>query len=141
MILIAEAINIMSKTIGPAMKECDAKPVQKLAKGETEAGVDYLDLNIGPARKVGDKLMAWLVDTVQQASDLPLSLDTSNYAATEAGLKLCKKQALVNSVSLQPERLEVGLPLAKKYNADMVGPREGAHIPAYLKSWRDQGGK
>jgi cobalamin-dependent methionine synthase I len=92
-----------------------------MAKAESEAGVDYLDLNIGPARKSGDELMSWLVKTVQEASDLPLSLDTSNYAATEAGLKLCKKRALVNSVSLQPERLEVGLPLVKKYSADMVG--------------------
>ena len=121
MILIAEAINIMSKTIGPAIKERDAEPIKKLAVAETEAGVDYLDLNIGPARKSGDEIMDWLVNTVQGASDLPLSLDTSNYLATEAGLKICKNRALVNSVSLQPERLEAGLPLVKKYNADMVG--------------------
>lgn len=119
--LIAEAINIMSKSIGPAMKERNAKPIQDLAKAETEAGVDYLDLNIGPARKAGDELMAWMVDTVQAVTDLPLSLDTTNPVAMEAGLKKTRKPPLINSISLQPDRLTAGLPLVTKYNADMIG--------------------
>ena len=121
MILIAEAINIMSKTIGPTIKERDAEPIRELARTQTAAGVDYLDLNIGPARKSGDELMGWLVNTVQEVSQLSLSLDTSNPVAMEAGLKVCQKRALVNSVSLQPERLEAGLPMVKKYDSDMVG--------------------
>jgi cobalamin-dependent methionine synthase I len=121
MILVGENINVMSATIGPAMKERNPKPVQEMVKAETEAGVDYLDLNIGPARKAGDELMSWLVETVQEVSDKPLSLDTTNPVATEAGLKICKKKALINSVSLQPERLERILPLAKQYDADMIG--------------------
>ena len=121
MILIGESINIMSTTIGPALKERNPKPIQELAKAEAEAGVDYLDLNIGPARKAGDELMAWAVNTVQEVTDLPLSLDTTNPVAMEAGLKVHKGKALINSISLQPERLEQELPLVKKYNADMIG--------------------
>jgi len=121
MILIGENINIMSKTIGPALRERDAKPIQELARAETKAGVNFLDLNIGPARKAGDELMAWLVNTVQEVTNLPLSLDTTNPEAMEAGLKACKKKAIVNSVSLQPERLERVLPMVKRYNAYMIG--------------------
>lgn len=121
MILIGENINIMSKTIGPALRERNPKPIQELAKAEAKAGVDYLDLNIGPARKAGDELMAWLVGTVQEVTDKPLSLDTTNPLATEAGLKACQRRPLVNSVSLQPERLEKVLPLVKHYNAEMIG--------------------
>jgi len=121
MILIGESINIMSTTIGPALKERNPKPIQELARAEAEAGVDYLDLNIGPARKAGDELMAWAVNTVQEVTDLPLSLDTTNPVAMEAGLKVHKGKALINSISLQPERLEQELPLVKKYNADMIG--------------------
>jgi len=121
MILVGENINVISKTIGPAMRERNAKPVQKMAVAEAEAGVDYLDLNIGPARKGGDELMSWLVDTVQAVTDTPLSLDTTNAIATEAGLKACKSKALINSVSLQPERLEKIMPLVKQYNADVIG--------------------
>jgi 5-methyltetrahydrofolate corrinoid/iron sulfur protein methyltransferase len=121
MILVGENINVMSNTIGTALKERNPEPIQKLAKAEAEAGVDYLDLNIGPARKAGDELMTWLVNTVQEVTNKPLSLDTTNPAATEAGLKVCCRRALINSVSLQPERIEKFLPMAKQYNADMIG--------------------
>ena len=53
MILIGESINVMSKTIGPAMKGKDPKPIQEMALAQQKAGMDYLDINIGPARKNG----------------------------------------------------------------------------------------
>jgi len=119
MILIGENINIMSQTIGPAMRERNPEPIQELAKAEAEAGVDYIDLNIGPARKAGDELMQWVVNTVQEVTDLPLSLDTTNFVAMEAGLKVHKGRALINSIS--PARFDKGLPMVTQYNADMIG--------------------
>ena len=119
MILIGENLNIMSQTLGPAMRERDPGPIQEMAKAETD--VDYIDLNIGPARKAGDEMMDWVVRTVQEVTDKPLSLDTTNQVAMEAGLKACQSKALINSVSLQPGRLEKGLPMVKQYNASMVG--------------------
>jgi len=119
--IVGENLNIMSNIIGPALRGQDPGPVEKMARDETSAGVDYIDLNIGPARKAGDEMMAWVVDIVQQATDTPLSLDTTNPIAMEAGLKIYRGRALVNSVSLQPERLEKLLPMVKKYNAEMIG--------------------
>ena len=119
MILIGENINIMSKTIGPAIKERNPRPIQELVKAEVEAGVDYLDLNIGPARKAGDELMEWVVNTVQEVTDKPLSLDTTNPVAMEAGLKVFKGKALINSIA--PARFDEELPMAKKYSASMIG--------------------
>jgi 5-methyltetrahydrofolate corrinoid/iron sulfur protein methyltransferase len=121
MILVAESINIMSKSLGPAMRERNPKPIQEMAKAEAEAGADYLDINIGPARRAGNEMMEWVVNSVQEVSDLPLSLDTTNPVAMEAGLKSCKSKALINSISLQPDRLDTELPLVPKYNADMIG--------------------
>ena len=121
MILIGESINIMSKTIGPALKERNPEPIQELAKVEDKAGMDYLDINIGPARKAGDELMDWVVKVVQEVTDKPLSLDTTNPVAMEAGLKVHKGKALINSISLQPDRLEQGLPMVTRYNASMIG--------------------
>ena len=119
MILIGESINIMSQTIGPAMKERNPGPIHEMAKMQDEAGADYLDINIGPARKNGDELMAWVVKTVQEVTDKPLSLDTTNSMAMEAGLKVHKGRALINSIS--PVRMEEGLPMVKKHNANMIG--------------------
>ena len=127
MILIAESLNIMSNTIGPALRGRDPGPVQQIAKAQDEAGADYIDMNIGPARKQGDELMEWVVKTVQEVTDKPLSLDTTNPVAMEAGLKVYKgDRPLINSISLQPDRLEAELPFVKKYNADMIGLLWGA---------------
>ena len=121
MLTIAENINVMSKTIGPAMKARDKKPIQELAVHESEQGVDYLDLNIGPARKDGPELMTWLVQTVQEVSKVPCSLDTTNADAIAAGLKVHQGKALINSVTLQPDRMQKVLPLAKEFETDIIG--------------------
>lgn len=121
-VCIAENINIMSNIIGPAIKERNAGPIQDMASALAANGADYLDLNLGPAKKGGDEMMDWLVKTVQDVTDLPLSLDTTNPVAMEAGLKAAKcEKPLINSVSLQAERLETGLPVAVEYNADIIG--------------------
>jgi 5-methyltetrahydrofolate corrinoid/iron sulfur protein methyltransferase len=91
-----------------------------MAQAEVEAGIDYIDLNIGPARKAGDELMEWAVKIVREVTDKPLSLDTTNLAAIEAGLKNHGGgRALVNSISL--DRMEEEFPLAKRYSAEMIG--------------------
>ena len=121
MLLIGESLNVMSKTIGPAMKDRDPEPIQKLAVAQQEAGMDYLDLNIGPAKKAGAEMMEWLVKTVQEVVDLPISLDTSNVEAMEAGLKAHKGQGLINSISCRPERMDALFPLVKRYDALFIG--------------------
>jgi len=121
MIIIGEKINVMSKTIGPAMRAREAGPIQELARAQVAGGADYLDINIGPATKGGPELMEWLVRTVQEAVDVPLSLDTTNAEAMEAGLKAHKGTAIVNSISGEKSRLEKMLPLVKKYSANVIG--------------------
>jgi cobalamin-dependent methionine synthase I len=122
MILIGENLNVMSQTLGPALREKNAAPIQAMAKTETAAGIDLIDLNIGPARKGGDELMAWVVATVQAVTDKMLSLDTTNQDAMEAGLKARNgKAVLINSISLQTSRIDRGLEMANKYNADLIG--------------------
>ncbi len=121
MILIGENLNVMSHTLGPALREKNAGPIEEMAKAETAAGIDLIDLNIGPARRGGDELMSWVVDTVQGVTDKMMSLDTTNLDAMEAGLKVKKNNVLMNSVSLQTSRVDRGLELALKYDADLIG--------------------
>lgn len=121
MILIGENLNVMSNTLGPALRERNSGPIEEMAKAETAAGVDLIDLNIGPARKGGDELMSWVVETVQGVTDKMLSLDTTNLDAMEAGLKVKKNNVLMNSVSLQTSRIDRGLEMALKHDADLIG--------------------
>ncbi len=120
MIIIGENIHVIAKIVSTAVADRDAKVIQDLARAQTEAGADYVDLNVGPLRKNAEETMQWLVNTVQDATDLPLSLDTMNPIAMEAGLKVCRTRPLLNSASGKTDSKEQMLPLAKKYNCDVV---------------------
>jgi 5-methyltetrahydrofolate corrinoid/iron sulfur protein methyltransferase len=119
---IGENLNVVTKIYGQAMKDRDPKPLQDMAAKEAEKGVDFIDVNIGPARKGGEELMSWIVKIIQEvAPNTPLALDTSNIAAMEAGLKIHKGQALINSIMARQERMDNMMPLVKKYDAHMIG--------------------
>jgi len=120
MVIIGENIHVIAQAVSTAMRERDAKVIQDLTRAETKAGANYIDLNVGPMKKDTEETMEWLVNTVQEATDLPLSIDTMNPIAMEAGLKACKKRPLLNSASGKSESKEQMLPLAKKYNCDVV---------------------
>jgi 5-methyltetrahydrofolate corrinoid/iron sulfur protein methyltransferase len=120
MVLIGESIHIISKQVNDAVKERNPRVIQDLARRQTEAGADYIDLNLGPAKKDPEQLARWLVDAIQEVTDLPISVDTLNPVAMEAGLKACKKRPLLNSASGRTDSREHMLPLAKKYNTEVV---------------------
>ena len=120
MFTIGENLNVINKGIGQAFKEKDPKPVREMAERLAAAKVDFIDINLGPARKGGEELMTWVVQTVQEVTDIPLALDTSNVAAIEAGLKVHKGKAIINSIMARPERYTVMIPICKQYEACMI---------------------
>ncbi len=121
MLLLGESLNVISTKIGRAFKERDPKPIQEEALFQKEKGMDFIDINLGPAKKDGHELMPWVVETVQEVvDDIPLVLDTSNIAAIEAALKVCKLTPIINSIMCRPERYEKMVPLAAEHNADFV---------------------
>ena len=123
MFIIGESLNVISTKIGRAFKERDPVPIQEEAKKQKELGADFIDINLGPARKGGPELMEWVVKTVQEiVDDIPLALDTSNIEAIEAGLTAYKgkEKPLINSIMCRKERYEKMLPLVTKYNARMI---------------------
>ncbi|MGD8343206.1 MAG: dihydropteroate synthase, partial [Desulfobacterales bacterium] len=109
---------------GTAFKERDPKPIQEEALFQKEKGMDYIDINLGPAKKDGHELMPWVVQTVQEVvPDVPLALDTSNIDAIAAALKVYKETPqppLINSIMVRPERYERMVPLAVEHNADFI---------------------
>jgi 5-methyltetrahydrofolate corrinoid/iron sulfur protein methyltransferase len=124
MLLLGESLNVISTKIGKAFKERDPKPLQEEALDQKEKGMDYIDINLGPAKKDGHELMPWIVEVVQDVvPDIPLILDTSNIDAIEAALKVYKpteQPVLINSIMARPERFEKMIPLAVEYNADFI---------------------
>jgi len=119
-LIIGENIHIIAPPVKAAVEARDAKAIQAMALAQVEAGAGVLDLNIGPQKKLGREVMPWIVEAVQEVTDVPLSLDTTNLAAMEEGLKVCKQQAMLNSASADPARLEPVMSLAAKYGARVI---------------------
>jgi 5-methyltetrahydrofolate corrinoid/iron sulfur protein methyltransferase len=120
MYIIGENIHIISPKVKDAIAARDIRFFQDLAVKQVEAGAHYLDLNIGPQKKVGHEILPWLVQGVQEAVDVPLVLDTTNLAAIEEGLKVAKRQCIINSTSAEEERLASVPPVARQYNAKLI---------------------
>ena len=121
MLIIGELINGMYQNVAKAIKEQDKATIQKLAKDQTEAGANMLDVNTGPASATPVETMKWLVETIQEAVDTPLAIDSTKADVVEVGLKTAKSRALVNSTSADDEKLNKLLGLAKQYNAQIIG--------------------
>ncbi len=129
MILFGESLNVISNVIGKQFKEADPSkrdpvPIQEECVNQKKLGMDYIDINLGPAKKFGTELMPWVVNVVQEAvPGMPLLLDTSNIDAIEAGLKVLKpadQPHIINSIMARPERYEKMVPLAVEYDVDFV---------------------
>ncbi len=120
MLIIGENIHIIAPPVRAAIEARDAKFLQDLARRQVEAGAGVVDLNIGPQKKLGAEIMPWLVEAVQQVTDVPLSLDTTNFAAMEAGLQECARPAMLNSASADPARLDSVMKLAARYDARVI---------------------
>ena len=122
MLLIGENIHVISKKIRNALLERNAEFIKELALKQQYAGADYIDLNIGPAKRTPGT-MVWLIETLSGVINVPLSLDTTNASEMLNGLKVLKNtsEVLLNSTSGDPERLEVMMGLAKDYNTNIIG--------------------
>jgi 5-methyltetrahydrofolate--homocysteine methyltransferase len=90
------------------------------AEAQVAAGAQMLDVNAGIPLADEPALLAKAIQLVQSITDVPLAIDSSIVAALEAGLAVYKGKALLNSVTGEEERLEVVLPLVKKYGCAVV---------------------
>lgn len=144
---IGERIHVISPVIRKALQERDPEPILKRAREQVEAGATYLDANIGPADRDGEELMTWMVKLLQnEFPNVPLSLDTANAKAIEAGLKVYDTKAgkpIINSADAG-SRIDL-INLAAEYDAMVIGlcakegiPRDNDERIAYCTEILDR---
>jgi len=121
MLVIGEMINGMYKVVGNAIQSKDKAAIQDLAKRQLAEGANALDVNIGPASADPLNDMKWLVEAIQEVTDAPLAFDSTKPDVIEEGLKLAKSKAIINSTHADDEKLNILVPMAKKYNANLIG--------------------
>ena len=121
MIIIGEKINSSIKSIRPAIENCDVAVIQDIAKKQCEAGAAFIDVNAGTFLKDEPEKLEWLVNTVQSAVDIPLSIDSPNPAAVERALKANKNgKPIINSITDEKERYEAIMPLIVQYKTGII---------------------
>ena len=134
MYIIGENIQILAPKVKAAIADHDATYVRQLARTQVEHGASMLDVNIGPRKKDGIEVMQWMVEEIyDEVGPVPISLDTTNPAAIEAGLKKCQELgigAMINSTSADPDRLNTTMPMAAMYGAKIIALAMDKNIPA-----------
>ena len=121
MIIIGERINASRKSIAHAISSEDADYIQNEAKAQAEAGADYIEINAGTFVGQEAERLRWLISVVQEVNDLPLCIDSSDPQVIRSVVPLLKTQCMINSITLEPTRLEGILPLAIDYKARVIG--------------------
>ena len=120
-VMIGERINPTGrKLLSKEMAEGDFSRVEQDTLAQVSAGAQMLDVNAGIPLADEPRILAETIKLVQSLTDVPLSIDSSIVAALEAGLEVYQGKALLNSVTGEEERLDVVLPLVKKYGCAVI---------------------
>lgn len=120
MVIIAERINASRKHIAQAIATRNAGFIQSEAKAQAQAGAHYIDVNAGTFVGEEAKHLAWVIETVQEVTDLPLCIDSPDPAVIKAVLPLVRSKPMINSITLEPGRLNGILPLVAEHSTKVI---------------------
>jgi 5-methyltetrahydrofolate--homocysteine methyltransferase len=129
--LIGERINPTGRRIfQEQLRAGDLSAIERDVKAQVEGGADVLDVNMGVPMTDEPELLAKAIQLVQTLTDKPICIDSSVVEALEAGLSVYQGRALVNSITAEDDRMELILPLVKKYDAAIIAlPNDAEEIP------------
>jgi 5-methyltetrahydrofolate--homocysteine methyltransferase len=129
--LIGERINPTGRRIfQEQLRNGDMSAIERDVRAQVEGGADVLDVNMGVPLTDEPELLAKAIRMVQGLTDLPICIDSSVVEALEAGLAAYEGRALVNSITAEDDRMELILPLVKKYDAAVIAlPNDADEIP------------
>ena len=131
MLIIGECINSTTPEVLEAIENRGVDFIQELAKGQVEAGANYIDVNAGARIKTEREDLDWLINTVNEVVNVPLSIDSANPDTIKHGLEIYSglKQknnepefkVMVNSINGERTHCQKVLPLVKEYNCEVIG--------------------
>jgi cobalamin-dependent methionine synthase I len=124
MILIGEKINATLPSVRSTIRNRDEGAILSLAKRQADTGIGFIDVNVGTgmgSRQDEIRSMEWAVEVIQSRIDIPLSIDSSDPAVLEAGLRKGNGMpSMINSTKAEQESLEEIVPLASAYQCPLV---------------------
>ena len=132
MLIIGETINPAVPAVAQALKARDSAFFRELAAEQAKAGADYLDV-CATVRRGEWEALHWLIDTVQEAVELPLCLDSADASLLVEAMDWCRKPGILNSFSLERDKADQILPALAGTNWQAIGLLCEKGIPASTK--------
>ena len=120
MLFIGERINTGFKDIKQAVTDKDPAPLQDWARKQAAAGAAFLDVNLG-AVSADPADMCWMIETVQEAVETPVCIDTNKPKILAEAVKVARPGMLINSTTAADEKLDAMMPIAAEHNASIIG--------------------
>lgn len=119
--IVGERINPTGKkALQEELREGKLDLVVSMAEEQVEKGAKVLDVNMGMNGIDEKAMMLRVINELTLAVDVPLSIDSSYVDVIEQALRIYPGRALINSISLEPEKFEKLIPAAKKYGAMFI---------------------
>lgn len=134
-VIIGERLNPTGRKIfQEKLRADDLSTINIDVADQVAGGCDMLDVNMGVPLTDEPALLARAIKLVQSLTDLPICIDSSVIEALDAGLAVYEGKALVNSMTGEDERMDMILPLVKKYDAAILAlPNDEIEIPMLAK--------
>ena len=120
MLIIGERINSSRKQIAKAIASHNAGFIQNEAKAQVKAGATYIDLNAGSFIGEESKYVKWLIEVVKECIEHPLCIDSLDPKVIKEVLPMVKTAPMINSITLETDRLQGILPLAAEYKSKII---------------------
>jgi len=121
MIIIGEKINSSRRQIAEAIASGNREYIQNEANVQSDAGADYIDVNAAAFMEKEAEYLKWIIEVVQEVTELPLCIDSPDPEVIKKVISLVKKPPMINSITLEPSRLDGILPLVLDYRATVIG--------------------
>ena len=111
MIIIGEKLNGSIPSVAKAIAERDADLIRERARMQAEAGATFLDVCASVEEDVEVETLKWMIDLVQEVTDTPICVDSPSAKSCVAAIPFCKRPGLINSVSLEGDKIDTIFPV------------------------------
>lgn len=111
MIIIGEKLNGSIPSVAKAIAERDADLIRERARMQAEAGATFLDVCASVEEAVEVEALKWMIDLVQEVTDTPICVDSPSARSCVAAIPFCKRPGLINSVSLEGDKIDTIFPV------------------------------
>lgn len=111
MIIIGEKLNGSIPSVAKAIADKDAELIRERARKQAEAGATFLDVCASVEEEVEVETLKWMIDLVQEVTDTPICVDSPSARSCVAAIPFCKKPGLINSVSLEGDKIDTIFPV------------------------------